>query len=192
MTMDIHAEYRRIADLINADPAVIEAIAVVETAGRTGFLADGRPRILYEPHVFGRNSGHQFTESHPHLSRRGWDRHYRYGTLVEQWDKLNEAMVLHRDAAIKACSWGRAQILGENFWACGFVTPGEMFWACHSVAGQRHMTLNFAVSNPRLIAAITSKSWHDIARIYNGSGYAQHGYHTRLENAYHLAKRRAS
>jgi hypothetical protein len=185
--VDIRAEYRAIAEAIGAEPAVIEAIAIVETGGRTGFLADGRPRILYEPHVFSRRSGHRFDQSHPHLSFKGWRSGFRYGKLTEQWDKFAEAAKLDRDAAIQACSWGRAQILGENWQSCGFASPGEFFWAMHSVAGQRHAVLHFAKADARLIAAVGAKNWREIARIYNGPSFEKHGYHTRLEAAYRRA-----
>src|SRR5690242_1760740 len=46
-----HEDFARAAEALDVEPAAIRAVAEVEAAG-AGFLADGRPAILYEAHVF--------------------------------------------------------------------------------------------------------------------------------------------
>jgi len=46
-------DYSRAADLLGVDVATIRAVCDVETSG-SGFLPDGRPKILFEGHVFWR------------------------------------------------------------------------------------------------------------------------------------------
>lgn len=41
---------------------------------------------------------------------------------ASQYDRLNAAMQLDQDAALKSASWGLGQIMGENFEAAGFAT----------------------------------------------------------------------
>ena len=47
------ADFARAAEALNVEVAAIRAVAEVEAAG-AGFIADGRPAVLYEPHVFHR------------------------------------------------------------------------------------------------------------------------------------------
>ena len=36
---------------LGLEPALLKAVQLVEAAGRDGFLADGRPQILFEGHI---------------------------------------------------------------------------------------------------------------------------------------------
>jgi len=49
--MITESQYVKCADLLNVEPAVIKAVAEVESNGE-GFLKDGKPKILFEPHIF--------------------------------------------------------------------------------------------------------------------------------------------
>jgi len=42
---------RDLANRLGLEPALLKAVQVVEAAGRDGFLADGRPQILFEGHI---------------------------------------------------------------------------------------------------------------------------------------------
>ena len=46
-----NSDYLNCANLLEVDTAIIRAIVHVEAAG-TGFLPDGRPKILFERHWF--------------------------------------------------------------------------------------------------------------------------------------------
>jgi hypothetical protein len=45
-------DYAAGAKFLGVEPAVIHAVADVESGGRTGFAADGRPIVRYELHTF--------------------------------------------------------------------------------------------------------------------------------------------
>ena len=100
------------------DPAWIWAVVDTESAGG-GFLPDTRPKILYEAHIFGRETGHQWDGSHPNISAPGWDRSLYGAAGAHQYDRLAEAIALDRAAALQSASWGMFQVLGLNWQACG-------------------------------------------------------------------------
>lgn len=48
--MITESQYVKCAELLNVEPAVIKAVAEVESNGE-GFF-NGKPKILFEPHIF--------------------------------------------------------------------------------------------------------------------------------------------
>jgi hypothetical protein len=73
------------------EEAVIWAAVEVETSGVTqgcGFLSDGRPQILFERHIFRRETQARFGGTAPHLSGPQGG----YGKLGGQYAKLEEAL----------------------------------------------------------------------------------------------------
>src|ERR1700720_679179 len=94
-------------------PAAIWAVCDVESAGG-GFLPDQRPKILYEAHIFGRLTDHQFDGTHPNISAPSWNRTLYGAPGAHQYDRLAEAIALDRGAALQSASWGMFQILGLN------------------------------------------------------------------------------
>ena len=132
------------ADALVCEQAVLKAISVVESGGNSAFWrlnkGDGAhiPAILFERHYFSRKTKGVYNETYPDIS---WPVGYRtrkklakndktmpFGT-VEELDiysdrasaylRLIEAYRLDPDAALRSCSWGKFQVMGENFEACG-------------------------------------------------------------------------
>ena len=108
------ADFTQAAKILGCTPEAIKAVSEVESQGAP-FLHSGKPKILFEPHVFGNLTEHQYDKAFPEVSRRqqlhrGHGAH-DYGRMEEQWTKLRLAAVLDRSAAIEAASWGRFQIL---------------------------------------------------------------------------------
>lgn len=177
----------RAADELGCEVAQILAVIDVETAGKSGFLPDGQPRILYEPHVFFRRTDGRYGEREP-ISAPAWGR-WPYGTYSEQWRRFEMAAELDRTAAIESCSWGLFQILGENWRALGYPTVEAFERAMHrDEAAHLDGFIRFIRAN-NLSAALragdgTPDSWVAFARRYNGPAYASHGYHERIAVAY--------
>lgn len=177
----------RAADELGCEMAQILAVIDVETAGKSGFLDDGRPRILFEGHVFYRRTDGRYGEREP-ISSRAWGA-WGYGTYTEQWRRFEMAAELDRTAAIESCSWGLFQILGENWPSLGYATA-EAFYramhrdeAAHLDAFTRYIRANGL--EPSLRAGdSTPDSWVAFARRYNGPAFASHGYHERVAAAY--------
>lgn len=172
----------RIGALIGVGEDEIHALLDVESAGR-GFDTKGRVKILYEPHVFYRNS-----------SGRVRDQAVRIGVAYPRWrqkpypkdsyPRLKAAMKLSPEIGMLACSWGLGQILGENFKLAGFETIHDMVDAFKTgEAAQLEGMVNF-IKNTGLDKHLRNHDWEKFARGYNGPNYHVHGYHTRLKQAF--------
>ena len=164
-------------------PAHIAAVAAVEGAG-AGFLPDGRPKILFEAHIFSRLTGHKFDRSHPAISSPKWNRALYQGGARE-YDRLEAAIALDETAALSSASWGLFQVLGTNHRACGFSTVGE-FVRAHVNGGEgAHLraAVAFMAANG-LVDRLRKGDWAGFANGYNGPGYAANKYDQRLRQEF--------
>ena len=115
------ADFARAAEALNVEVAAIRAVAEVEAAG-AGFIADGRPAVLYEAHVF-----HRLTKAARHrqgspgrqLSSPRLDRSLDGATGAAQHNRIEDAAKLNCGRGAQGASWGTFQILGENHKAAG-------------------------------------------------------------------------
>jgi hypothetical protein len=182
---------------------------MVESGG-AGFDKKCRPFILYERHVFSRNTNprHKFDESHPGLSAKAtytYEKVNKIKTVDElsvdqypnaggkelnnelSYQRLVRAYSLDKDAALKACSWGKFQVLGENY-SGAFASVQEMVKAVsRDEIGQFRTFISFIKMN-RLQSALQSKDWLHIAQTYNGR--RQKGYDKKLKDKYEFLVRR--
>lgn len=169
---------------------VCNLLAVLRVeAGRSGFLlhepAPARPKILFEAHIFYRESGSIPVSKHdPDLSQPTWRqgrRYYEGGS--DEWHRLDRAMVWDEIGALRSASWGLGQVMGFNHRAAGCATVQQFVVEAFSGerAQLRHM-LNFIEAND-LLGDLRAGRWSRFARGYNGPGYARHGYHDKLAAA---------
>jgi len=104
------------AEILGVKAAEIWAVLTVETLG-CGFLADKRPAILFERHIFHGQTGGRFDNeadvSNPAAGGYGPGGAAQYGRLAE-------ALKLDRVAALKSASWGIGQVMGFNAESAGF------------------------------------------------------------------------
>lgn len=176
-------DYTAAADALDCDVAAIKAVCEVE-APQGGFHADGAtPRILFEAHHFSRLTGGRFDASHPHISSRTWNRALYRGGIAEH-ERLNAAVALDRDAALQSASWGKFQIMGFNFAACGYADVQNFVNAMYRSEGaQLEAFIGFVRAN-HLDAPLRDHRWADFARGYNGAGYAANAYDSKLAAAW--------
>lgn len=180
----------RAAQVLECQPACIRAVIEVESAGG-GFLKDGRPKILFEAHIFSRLTNGRWDglkipvgDVMVVVSWPKWERSLYKGGVAE-YARLEEAMRLDEAAALKAASWGMFQVLGENHQRCGFQTVQE--FAAAMVEGEgRHLDVfaAFVKGNARMWDALINQDWSAFARLYNGPGYATNRYDERLAAAF--------
>lgn len=168
---------------MNIDLAAIEAVCDIESSGG-GFLLGGRPKILFEAHIFGRLTNHRWDSSHPNISAPSWDRSLYGAGGAHQFDRLAEAMALDRRAALNSASWGMFQVLGLNDGQCGYADV-EAFVAdmCESEAKQLEIFRRFC-DNGGLTKYLRLHDWVRFAVRYNGAGQAANGYSGKLADAY--------
>lgn len=175
-----------VAGYLGCEIAVLRAVMQVESSGKA-FHSDGRPIILNEPHVFYRELGVGARRDRAvtaGLAYRTWKTKPYPRTQAERYAWLDQAMAIDRNAALRSCSWGLGQVMGFNHKTCGFDSAEAFVKAMtHSEAAQLFVIARFIVGN-RLQKHLRAKDWAQFARGYNGSGYATHGYHTKLARAY--------
>lgn len=161
----------------------IHAVLDVETRGN-GFDAQGRPKMLFEPHVFWRQlpADQRPAAISAGLATRNWgERPYP----ADSYPRLAEAMDLNREAALRSASWGLAQIMGFNCRLAGYPTAAAMVTAfLDDEAVHLRAMIKFIVA-AGLDDELRRHDWAGFARGYNGPQYARHGYHTKLAARFH-------
>jgi LysM repeat protein len=177
------ADWQRAATALGVDVPAIKAVAEVEAA-RSGFLADGRPKILFEAHQFSDRTGGRYDRSHPSISSPRWNRDLYVGGAGEH-TRLAQAAALDRTAALESASWGRFQIMGFNHRAAGYGNV-EAFVAAMGQGEGRQLDafVSFIRAHPGMHAALQRHDWAGFAAAYNGPGYAANQYDTRMAEAY--------
>ena len=178
------ADYKAVAKSLDVDVAAIRAVADVESSG-SGMLPSGKPKILFEAQKFHDQTGGQYDGSHPNLSSDSWNPSL-YGAAGEhQWDRLNHASKLDKEAALKSASWGRFQILGSNYKRAGFDDVQSFAKAMQSNEGEHLRAFaNFIKSDPKMMEALRNHDWAGFAKRYNGSQYAVNQYDKKMAAAY--------
>ena len=178
------ADYAATARQLGVDVAAIKAVAQVESAG-SGMLASGKPKILFEAHVFHAQTNGRFDASQPNLSSPGWNRSL-YGAGGEhQWDRFDRAAALDPQAAMQSASWGRFQIMGFNHQRAGFSNVQDFVAAMKSGEGaQLQAFASFIQSDPKMLQSLRDHDWAGFAQRYNGAGYAQNQYDTKIAAAF--------
>lgn len=182
-------DYVRAAHDLGCDPAMIRAVAEVESSG-SGFTGTA-PTILFERHVFYRNAPKdkrvQWAKDHPELCASRPYAKGGYGPKNKQYEKLREAAKLDYNAALMACSWGTFQELGENYKELGFASVRDFVEAMRQGA-DRHLDIFVRSIKWRGIAdemrSPSIANCRKIARAYNGPAYAKFDYHNKIWNKF--------
>lgn len=176
----VPADLERAAETLGCDLAAIRAVVEVESLGN-GFQPDARPKILFERHIFHRETGGRWSRLHPDISS---SRPGGYlGGAREYW-RLEQAMRLDYEAALRSASWGAFQIMGFNHRLAGFATV-ELFVAAMVESAAKQLEGFVAFIEARgLAGALRTHDWASFARGYNGSNYRINRYDQRLAEAY--------
>jgi len=171
----------RIASRIGVGEDEIHAVLDVETSGG-GFDKSGRPKMLFEPHIFYKNlSGAQRDDAvRKGLAYPEWKRDYP----KDSYPRLEEAMKINKDAALRSASWGLGQIMGFNAGLAGYPSAEAMVSAFLDDEEHHLNAMVTFIINAGLDDELRRHDWTGFARGYNGSGYARNGYHTKLADAY--------
>lgn len=172
---------------INVEIAALRAVIDVECSG-SGFIGDGRPTILYEAHIFQRETGGRFagrTDRHGvPLSVASWNKALYGASGAHQWERLEDAAKLDWGAAHRSCSWGLGQVMGFNHVIAGWPDIQGFVAAMEESAGRQLEAMCGFLKHNKLDAPLRRHDWAAFAKGYNGSGYAQNQYDTKLAAAY--------
>jgi len=176
-------DYVKAATTLGVDVASIKAVASVESSG-SGFLSNGKPKILFEGHWFSKLTKRKYDKTHPTISYKRWTRKYYKKEGVEEYGRYNSAKALDVTAAMKSASWGKFQIMGFNHKAAGYSTVEDFVKDMHKSEGHHLLAFVQFLKSEKLDVPLKSKSWAAFAKGYNGPEYAKNKYDIRLKQAY--------
>lgn len=175
------SDFDSAAESLGVEPAAIKAVAEVETKSKA-FEDSGRPVILFERHYFHDLTSGKYDVQYPKISCASSG---GYGKYSAQYTKLELAYGLDQDAALKSASWGRFQIMGNNYKAAGFSSVHDFVFAMtRSEHAHLDAFVKFVANSKIMLAALKDKKWATFARNYNGKKYKTNNYDTKMEEAY--------
>jgi hypothetical protein len=179
----------RIGALIGVGEDEMHAVLDVESAG-SGFDAKGRPKMLFEPHIFYRELAKDPAKRAQAVAQgvayEGW----RPGTYPsDSYPRLLLAMKIDETAALRSASWGLGQILGNNHLAAGYATVQEMVIDFTKDEDKHLEAMIRFIKAKKLDDELRNHEWAAFARGYNGAMYAAHGYHLKLKSAFERWKK---
>lgn len=176
-------DFRDAATALDCDAAAIRAVCQVE-APRGGFNPDGSPVTLFEGHKFFKFTSGKYAVQAPDLCYPTWTRRHYGKTWQQEQERLQRAMALNRDAALKSASWGKFQIMGFNHHLVGFETIQQFVNAMY--AGEREQLLAFVrfVQTSGLAPSLRRQDWAGFAHGYNGPAYADNKYDSKMAAAF--------
>ncbi|MCV3209591.1 N-acetylmuramidase domain-containing protein [Mesorhizobium sp. YC-39] len=172
----------RIGAMVGVGEDEIHAFMDVEAAG-SGFDAKGRPKLLFEPHVFYRNlAGAKRT-----AAVKAGLAYSKWGAKPypkDSYPRLVAAMAIDETAALKSASWGLTQILGENFKAAGCGSVQAMVQAFMAdEAAHLEATVKLLVAW-KVDDDLRAHRWPVVAQTWNGPGYKKNRYDSKLAAAF--------
>jgi hypothetical protein len=184
-------DFAGIAEGLQIEEAAIRAVYEVAAGGRTGFLSDGRPMILFEGHLFWRELKKRGINPEDFACQKEYvdilfpksDRTNYKGGAAE-YDRLQRAITIHEEAALCATSWGIFQIMGFNHKLCGFDTVYGFVESVKAGANNQLIAFSRFLQSTGLDKPLQHLDWRTFAEKYNGPGYLQNRYDEKMQNAY--------
>ena len=180
-------DVQRAATRLKVTDAHIWTVWDVESSGNP--FIDGRPTILFEPHIFSKLTGGRYDRSHPHLSYKSWNAKKYPKTQKGRYDQLCEAACLDPGAAFASASYGAFQVLGNNWKSLGYTSSWDFAFQQSNTVGDHLDAFARFVEVNRLDDELRAENWAAFARGYNGTAYAKNKYDVRLAQRFALRSR---
>lgn len=158
----------------------LKAVSLVESGG-AGFDDKGRPKILFERHLFHRFTNGKFSPASYSQAAGG-------GYKESSWDKLGLAAGKSVFAAFEAVSWGKFQVLGMWWDELGYSSPVEMAYSAVVSEDAHYEMLIRYIEHNKMQAAVRAISTNAadcraFAKGYNGPAYQKFKYDEKLARA---------
>ncbi len=183
---------QEVATKLNIDPLIIKVVAEVESSG-DGFLVSKEPKILFEPHIFWKNlqkrgiNPNLYTKGNEDILYEKW-KNKPYGKISEQHTRLTKAISINREAALESASWGKFQVLGQNWFNLGYRSIQEFInEAYRDEDAHLEMFIRFIEKND-LTRFLRKLDWSSFAKGYNGPGYKVNKYDVKMDTLYKKLK----
>lgn len=178
------------SNLYNVDLAAIKAVNQVESSGK-GFLLSGKPKILFEGHIFWRElekrgiNPNSVLSGNEDILYKNWTKVHYVGGEGEH-SRLQKAISINKDAALSSASWGCFQIMGFHATNIGYSSVTEFVDKMYISEREHLIALGkfLEVHTANLIGLLKDKNWDRFAYYYNGAGYKSNKYDEKLASAY--------
>lgn len=182
-------DFERFSELLDCEVTVLKALVQLETGGYGGFVSPGYPVILFEAPVFWRQlqlrgiSPEQYLSGNEDILFPEWDdMHYKAG--LAEYDRLEKARKIHREAADASASWGMFKIMGYDYPLCGCRSMDEFVtMMCESDLRQFQLGARYLKMND-LLPYLRKKDWTGFSRHYRGEDALLWQYDRKLEEMY--------
>ena len=187
-SQDVIAKATAAARSAGLEPAVLLAVAEVESGGKVFAAVDGRqePLIRFEAHYFDRrlDADKRAAARAQGLAAVAAGAAATPATQAARWRMLRQAARIDAKAAYESTSWGLGQVMGAHWAWLGFASVEAMVAEARSgAAGQFTLMVRY-IEKAGLADALRRQDWAAFARGYNGPGYARNGYDRKLAAAY--------
>jgi len=167
-------------ELLGVSPAEVWTVLSVETHG-FGYLNDRRPAILFERHIFHKQTGGRFDAANPAISSATAG---GYLGGAKEYDRLAQAVALDSHGALMSASWGIGQVMGFNFAAAGYAKVEDMVAAMVQSEDKQLEGMAAFVRAQGLHKPLASHNWAAFAKGYNGADFAKNSYDARLSSSF--------
>lgn len=176
------ADYEASAQRLGVEWEALAAAVAVESGPLGSFAEDGRLIILFERHMFSRRTNSRYDASHPSISNRAPGGYPR--TQAERWAQLELAYSLDPVAALSSASYGRFQVLGQNYTNLGFENPHDYIVKLARSERDQLEAFEGFLRAYGLVDELQRRDWAGFARLYNGPNYAQNQLDARMAEMY--------
>lgn len=191
-------EVAKVAKANKIEPAALLAVVEIESAGQP-YEEDGKtPRLLYERHVMYREVKKRRGEARAdeairqNLARQTWNKAVQYkdqGTSAGRLALMRRAKAFDEECACRSASWGLGQTMGFHAESQGFKNAVEFVkWMTDGGVGAQIEAMVKEIKKSGLVDEINRHDWAGFAYRYNGAGYKQNKYDTRMAAAYAVWK----
>ena len=181
------ADLQAAADTLKVPLAAVRAVNEVESLG-SGFLADGRPVILFERHVMydqlkkaGKDAD-ALALQFPNVVNR---KRGGYVGKAGEYMRLAQAIQIDETCALSSASWGLFQIMGYHARRLEYRDVQEFVTAMRtSEAAQLEAFVRFIAADPALQKALAGRKWAAFSAGYNGPAYKTNLHDVKMERAF--------
>lgn len=176
----------KILDMDEDALPVLWAVLSVESRG-FGFSPSRRPKILFERHIFFRETNGRFESDAPDLCARTGGG-YKGGDA--EYSRLEQAIDLCKNAnidpsiALKSASWGLGQVMGFNAGKAGFDDVTAMVQAMTDAENRQLSGMVQFMRANGLHQKLKDHNWGGFAKGYNGASYWKNAYDVKLKAAF--------
>lgn len=177
-----------LASDLKIQPAALQAVAEIESAGNVFARVKGKPEplIRWEGHYFDQ----RLTGAKREQARRQGLASPQAGGVsnptsqAARWEIVTRAARIDRQAALESFSIGLGQVMTAHWRKLGFETVDEMIrLARRDAAGQIEIMARY-IEKFGLVDELQRLDFSAFARGYNGPAYRKHDYHTKMASAY--------